>query len=80
MLFYFNIIEGPVEMPDPEGTDLLDERAAQNEAQAIADELKREFPGRFLHSSVVEVISETGQCVLAFPIGSDTLANVAMSR
>ena len=80
MLFYFNIIEGPLEMTDPEGTDLPDEQAAQNEALAIACELKREFPTRFLNSSVVEVISATGQRVLAFPIGSDALAHVAMSR
>lgn len=78
VLFYFNIIEGAFEIPDPEGSDLPDEQAAQMEALAIAEELEREFPGRFLRNSIVEVISETGKRVLAFPIGSNTLAHVAL--
>lgn len=80
MLYYFNIIEGTDEFPDPEGSELPDEQAAQIEALAIAEELEREFPGRFLHNSVVEVISEIGKRVLAFPIGSHALAHAALSH
>ena len=44
MLFFFNIIEGRDEIPDPEGTELANEAAAQAEALEIAAELLREFP------------------------------------
>lgn len=80
MHFYFNIIEGAVEFTDPEGSNLPDEQAAQLEALALAEELEREFPGRFIHNSVVEVISEIGKRVLAFPIGSSALAHVALTH
>ena len=71
MLYFFNIIEGRCEIPDPEGTDLPSEQAAQSEAQEIALELSREFPDRFHHGSVLEVLTECGRRIIAFPIQSD---------
>jgi hypothetical protein len=68
MLYYFNIIEGCSEIADPEGTDLPSEEAAQDEARVIALELLREFPGRFECNSILEVISEAGQRIMARPI------------
>ena len=70
LLYYFNIIEGRAEIPDPEGTDLPNEEAAQSEAREIALELSREFPGRFGHGSVLEVLTEGGRRIVAFPIQS----------
>ncbi len=67
MLFYFNIIEGAVEITDPEGTELHDEGAAQVEARVIVSELTREFPDRFGMNSVVEIFSEDGRRVLRCP-------------
>jgi hypothetical protein len=66
--YFFNIIEGPFEIPDPEGSDLPNEEAAQREALAIAADLLREFPGRFGHTSVLEVFSENGRRIIALPI------------
>ena len=68
MIFYFNIIEGRFEIPDPEGSDLPNEAAAQSEAREIALELSREFPGRFGNGSVLEVLTEGGRRIVAFPI------------
>lgn len=71
MRYYFNILEGPREISDSEGTELPDEEAAQVEAGAIALELARIFPGRFGHGSVLETFSECGQRVFALPIPCD---------
>jgi hypothetical protein len=69
MLYFFNIIEGSVEIPDPEGTDLPSWEAAQAEGAAVAKELCQEFPGRFGSSSVLEVVTACGRRVMALPIG-----------
>ena len=66
--YFFNIIEGSCEITDPEGTDFPSEAAAQAEARAIAADLLREFPGRFGHTSVLEVFSEDRRRVMALPI------------
>ena len=66
--YFFNIIEGSFEIADPEGTDLPSEEAAQMEALAIASDLLREFPGRFGHTSVLEVFSEDRRRIMALPI------------
>ena len=68
MRFYFNVIEGQTEISDQEGTDLPSEEAAQEEASAIIRELRSEFPGRFVKSSVLEVMSECGRRIIALPI------------
>lgn len=68
MLYFFNIIEGSVEIPDPEGTDLPSWEAAQEEAAAVVRELSREFPGRFGSRSVLEVVTGCGRRVMALPI------------
>jgi hypothetical protein len=66
--YFFHIIEGLSEIVDPEGTDLPSEEAAQAEAFAIAADLLREFPGRFGHTAVLEVLSEDKRRIIAFPI------------
>lgn len=43
MLYFFNIFEGSVEIPDPEGTELPSWEAAQIEAATIVRELVSEF-------------------------------------
>ena len=68
MLYFFNIIEGSSEIADLEGTDLPSEKAAQTQALAIAAELLREFPERFGHTSVLEVVSEDRRRIMALPI------------
>jgi len=68
VLYFFNIIIGTSEITDPEGTDLPNEQAAQSEAIAIAAELLREFPDRFGHCSVLEVLSEDRRRIMALPI------------
>ncbi len=68
MLYFFNIFEGSVEIPDPEGSDLPSWEAAQAEAGAIVRELISEFPGRFRCSSVLEVSLACGKRVMALPI------------
>jgi hypothetical protein len=68
--YFFNIIEGPSEIVDPEGTDLASEAAAQVEAFAIAADLLREFPGRFGRTAVLEVFSEDRRRIMAIPIQS----------
>ncbi|MBS0281604.1 MAG: hypothetical protein JSR25_10620 [Proteobacteria bacterium] len=68
MRYYFNVIDGQVEISDSEGADLPDAQAAHKEAFALASELRAEFPGQFQPHSVLEVISETGQRVFALPI------------
>ena len=65
---FFNIIEGSCEITDPEGADFPSEGAAQAEAVAIVADLVREFPGRFGHSSVLEVFSEDRRRIMALPI------------
>jgi hypothetical protein len=66
--YFFNIIEGPFEITDPDGTELPSEGAAQAEAVAVVADLVREFPGRFGHTSVLEVFSEDGRRIIALPI------------
>lgn len=73
MRYFFNIIEGETEIPDPEGSDLPGPEAAQKEALAIASELCTEFPDRFRHHGVIEVLSEAGQCIFAHPIATAAL-------
>ena len=68
MLYFFNILEGCVEIPDPEGSDLPSWEAAEAEALAIIDELRSEFPGRFGFSSVLEIVTACGKRVMALPI------------
>jgi hypothetical protein len=68
LLYFFNIFEGSVEIPDPEGTDLPSWEAAQAEAGIIVRELVSEFPGRFRCSSVLEVSLACGKRVMALPI------------
>ena len=68
MRYFFNIIEGPFEITDPDGTELPSEGAAQAEAVAVVADLVREFPGRFGHTSVLEVFSEDGRRIIALPI------------
>ena len=68
MLYFFNVIEGSIEIPDPEGTELPSWEAAQVEAAAIARELLSEFPGRFSGSSVLEVVTACGKRVMAIPV------------
>ena len=68
MRFFFNIVEGSVEISDPEGSDLPSQDAAQAEARAIAVELAQEFPGRFKNNSVVEALTETGNRIFAVRI------------
>lgn len=67
MLYFFNIVEGCVEIRDPEGTELPSWSAAQTEAAAIVAELQSEFPGRFGKTSVVEVVTACGKRVMALP-------------
>ena len=68
MRYYFNVIDGQVEISDPEGADLPDAQAAQKEAFALASELRADFPGQFQHHSVLEVTSEAGHRIFALPI------------
>lgn len=68
MLYFFNIFEGSVEIPDPEGSELPSWAAAQAEGSAIVEELCREFPGRFGTNSVLEVVTACGRRVMALPI------------
>ena len=68
MRYFFNIIEGPDEIADPEGTDFPSEQAAQREASAVVADLLREFPGRFGRTSVLEVFSEDRRRIIALPI------------
>ena len=70
MLYYFNIIDGPTEILDPEGTELPSEEAAQSEATAIAAELVQEFPRSFGPHSILEAISAEGRRVMALPLHS----------
>ena len=74
MRYYFNVIDGQVEISDPEGADLPDAEAAHKEAFAIASELRAEFPGQFQRHSVLKVISESGQRIFEFPITMPTLS------
>ena len=75
MRFYFNVIDGQVEIGDPEGIDLPDIEAAQKKASAIASELCAEFPGQFQHHSMLEVLSETGERIFALPITMPTVSS-----
>jgi hypothetical protein len=68
--YFFNIIVGTSEIIDPEGTELPNEQAAHAEALAIAAELLHEFPDRFGHSSVLEVLSEDRRRIMALPLRS----------
>jgi hypothetical protein len=68
MRYYFNVVDGTVEISDPEGTDLPDAAAAHKEAFVIASELRAEFPGQFQRHSVLKVISESGQRIFELPI------------
>jgi hypothetical protein len=68
LLYYFNIVEGDVEILDPEGTDLPSWEAAQVEAAAIVRGLISEFPGRFRRASFLEVVLACGKRVMALPI------------
>ena len=74
MRFFFNIVEGSVEIADPEGSDLPSQDAAQAEARAIAVELAQEFPGRFKNNSVVEALTETGNRIFAVRIPAEANA------
>lgn len=67
VLYFFNIIEGSVQIPDPEGTELPSWEAAQAEAATIMKELHREFPGRFGYTAVLEVVTACGRRVMARP-------------
>jgi len=68
VLYFFNIIEGSSEIADLEGTDLPSEEVAQTQALEIVAELLREFPERFGHASVLEVVSEDGRRIMALSI------------
>ena len=68
MVYFFNIFEGSVEIPDPEGSELPSWTAAQAEGAVIVKELCREFPGRFGTSSVLEVVTACCRRVMALPI------------
>ena len=74
MLYFFNIFEGSVEIRDPEGTDLPSWDAAQAEAAAVIQDLRRQFPGRFGYCSVLEVATACGRRVMALPIGRTAAA------
>ena len=73
MRFFFDIIDGTSQIGDSDGTDLIDDGAAQSEALAIVSELCREFPGRFQHGAVLEVYSEDRRRVMAIPISAPRL-------
>jgi len=68
LLYFFNIYEGGIKIPDPEGTDLPSWEAAQEEARVVVEELRREFPARFGFTSVLEVVTACGRRVMALPI------------
>lgn len=68
MQYFFHIITETQEIPDLEGSTLASEELAQDEALAIVRELRAEFPGRFGHGSVLEVVNDQGRRVMALPI------------
>ena len=68
MQYFFHIITDTQEIRDPEGSALASEELAQDEAVALVQELRTEFPGRFGHGSVREVVNDQGRRVMALPI------------
>lgn len=69
-MYFFNIVYGTETVLDTDGTDLPDVKAAHQEAVAIAEELKCEFPGYFQDGSFVEVVAENGQRIITVPIAA----------
>jgi hypothetical protein len=68
MRYFFNVISDGVEIPDPEGSDLPGEDAAQEEAHAIRAELAKHYRDRLERGFVLEVKTECGRRILALPV------------
>lgn len=74
MRYFFDVIlEGEL-IPDQDGTDLESPEAAQEEAQAIARELRAEFPERVEYGSVLEVRDAGGARIFALCLGPQAIA------
>ncbi len=76
MRYFFDIFLNGEHIPDPEGTELPSEEAAQKEAIASAKELSMEFPQRksSTGANIIEVADGSGRRIIALPIYSQHLA------
>jgi hypothetical protein len=68
LLYYFNVIDGLIEITDSEGAHFGTEEAAHAEALKIISELLRDFPDRFGPRTILEVHSEEGRRVFALSL------------
>lgn len=70
MRYNFNVILNGELIADPEGTELSTAESAHAEAAIVCSELLWHFSGSVMARAVLEVIAESGERVIALPIGS----------